>query len=162
MDNSSSSSSSKKPIKIDTSVKVNRFYTQRAADKYERRQAFGDKGSRNKFQNMTVDLSWEDGEKYEKFIDYIYKLTANCTFCYKHIPDRRGIKANEHDELMITCPFCDGVTIDGMKESKEWVVWVNSKLQNFAMSLQEDGIPPLVRSTQKLEMTDKDWKKYYG
>lgn len=122
-------------------------------EKKRRKEVFEDK-AKNKFQNVTVKITPEDGDKLDEFIQYCQNQIM-CYYCMKKCSGEYFI-SNDQDELVLTCPHCNNITIDGFQKGKDYVKWFNNILQDYGMTFK-DGFPKLVTTFTNSEMITKSW-----
>jgi hypothetical protein len=145
-----------KPIKI-TKIEDKVYGAAKNVEKKYRKLAYEDK-AKDKFQNITVKVTWQQGEKLDEFIAYCQNVLM-CFSCMK----KSGVeyyKSNEQDELILSCPHCCNITIDSSTQSKQYVKWFNSILENYGMNFI-DGFPKLISTVKNNEVdiynTTKSW-----
>lgn len=128
-----------KPIKIDKQVNVTSTSYKNLLKK-DRKEAYGT--TKESFVNTTVYLTWEQGDKLDKFIEYCKQFL--CAICMKKVP-ADSFKSNDNNELILVCPQCGAETIDSYKESIDYVKWFNDVLKDYGMSFNT-GFPKLMTS----------------
>lgn len=146
---------SKKPIHINTKPDYSEENTFRAAEKRDRKLAYDKDKSKDKFKNITVWITWEQGQRLDQFIAYCKKFV--CFHCLKKVAID-NFYSNTQDELVLLCHRCNSISIDGYKESKEWVHWFNDILKDYGMSFM-DGFPKIIMTKNKSNLSDETLMK---
>ena len=137
----------KNPIKIQQSAKDAKR-SQKSERRYRKEFLKVDKSKT--FEQPIIDLTDEQNDKMDEFAKHCY-LINTCITCsnrgekYCYFP-MEVLRANEDNEIVMHCDNCLNNTIDGTKESKEFVKWINENvMKEYDMTFQEHGFPKLMR-----------------